>query len=115
MVAHYVPERGDVIWLTFGKTKGHEQKGRRPALVLSGSSYQIASGLAVVCPITSVIKPYPFRVEFHGEKVHGAIIADQVQSVAWEERRAQYIESVNIPILFEVVKRVVTLIGVKPF
>lgn len=115
MVAHYVPERGDIVWLTFGVTKGHEQSGRRPALVLSHSFYQRASGLAVVCPITTVIKPYPFRVEFQGEKARGVIIADQVQSVAWKERRARYIESADRDILLEVVKKILTLIGVKPY
>ena len=114
MVTSYTPDRGDIIWLTFDKTKGHEQRGRRPALVLSTSAYQKASGLAVVCPITSVVKPYPFRVEFQGEQIQGVIIADQVQSVAWEERRARYIESAPLPVLFEVVKKVVTLIGIRP-
>jgi len=115
MVTRYTPERGDIIWLTFGKTKGHEQSGRRPALVLSTSDYEQSSGLAVVCPITSVIKPYPFRVEFQGEQVFGAIIADQVQSVAWQERRAEYIESASDAVRLEVIKKIVTLIGVKPF
>ncbi|MBI1974888.1 MAG: type II toxin-antitoxin system PemK/MazF family toxin [Parcubacteria group bacterium] len=115
MVKNYIPERGDIIWLTFGRTKGHEQSGRRPALVLSTSGYQKASGLAVVCPITSVIKPYPFRVEFRGEQVYGAIIADQVQSVAWQERRPEYIESASDAVRLEVIKIIVTLIGVTPF
>ncbi len=115
MVTSYIPERGDIIWLTFGKTKGHEQRGRRPALVLSTSDYQHASGLAVVCPITSVVKPYPFRVEFQGEQVYGGIIADQVQSIAWKERRPEYIESVSDSVRLQVIKKIVTLIGVKPF
>lgn len=115
MVIIYIPERGDIVWITFGKTKGHEQSGRRPALVLSTSAYQQASQLAVVCPITTVIKPYPFRVEFEGKKVGGAILADQAQSVAWQERRVQYIEQADVSVLFEVVKKIVVLIGVKPF
>ncbi|MDO8594011.1 MAG: type II toxin-antitoxin system PemK/MazF family toxin [bacterium] len=115
MVTRYIPERGDIIWLTFGRTKGHEQRGRRPALILSTADYQQASGLAVVCPITSVIKPYPFRVEFRGEQVSGVIIADQVQSVAWQERRPEYIESASDTVRLEVIKKIVTLIGVKPF
>lgn len=115
MVALYIPERGDIVWLSFGKTKGHEQSGRRPALVLSTSDYQRASGLAIVCPITSIIKPYPFRVLFQGERVQGVIITDQVQSVAWKERYARYIESSDASVLFEVVKKILTLIGVRPF
>lgn len=115
MVTRFIPERGDVIWLSFGKAKGHEQSGRRPALVLSSSAYHTASGLAVVCPITSVVKPYPFRVLFRGWHVRGVIIADQVQSVAWKERYARYIESVDEQTLLEVIRKIVTLIGVKPF
>ncbi|MEK7208187.1 MAG: type II toxin-antitoxin system PemK/MazF family toxin [Patescibacteria group bacterium] len=115
MVTRYVPERGDVVWLSFGKTKGHEQSGRRPALVLSASFYQKASGLAVVCPITSVVKSYPFRVDFQGKKINGVIITDQVQSVAWKERRAQFIEVAGRATLLSVVKNIVVLIGVKPF
>ena len=115
MVKDYTPERGDVVWITFGKTKGHEQRGRRPALVLSVSSYQIASELAVVCPITSNIKPYPFVVEIHGKKIHGAILTDQVQSVAWRERRTEYIEKAGVPVLLDVVKHIVKLVGIKSF
>lgn len=114
MVTAYTPERGDIIWLTFDKTKGHEQRGRRPALVLSTSAYQKASGLAVVCPITSVVKSYPFRVDLQGEQIQGVIIADQVQSVAWKERRACYIESAPVSIILETAKKVLTLIGVRP-
>lgn len=114
MVTRYTPERGDVIWADFGETNGHEQSGRRPAIVLSTSAYQQASGLAVVCPITSVIKAYPFRVDFHGQKVQGVIIADQVQSIAWKERKAKCIESASRATLLEVIKKIIILIGVKP-
>ena len=116
MVKGYIPDRGDVIWLSFDKTHGHdEQRGRRPALVLSPHSYNRIVGLAVVCPVTSVFRGYYFAVEIHGNKVHGSVLSDQVQSVAWQERRARFIEPTDTATLLAVVKNVVILIGVKPF
>ena len=80
MVKGYILDRGDIIWLSFDKTQGHEQRGRRPALVLSPHSYNRIVGLAVVCPVTSVFRGYHFAVEIHGNKVHGSVLSDQVQS-----------------------------------
>ena len=90
MVRGYIPERGDIVWLLFEQKQGHEQRGRRPALVLSERGYNGLTGLAVVCPITSVFKGYTFAIETHGNKVHGSVLADQVQSAAWRERRARF-------------------------
>lgn len=114
MVTTYAPERGDLIWLSFDKTHGHEQRGRRPALVLSPYSYNRTVGLAVVCPVTSVFRGYLFAVEIHGDKVHGSVLADQVQSVAWKERKARLIESAPESALVEVTKRLYALIGMRP-
>lgn len=114
MVKEYIPDRGDVVWLLFDKTHGHEQRGRRPALVLSPFSYNHTVGLAVVCPITSIFRGYFFAVEIHGNKVHGSVLADQVQSAAWKERKARFIEVAPGGALVEVTKRLGALIGVKP-
>ena len=114
MVNEYVPDRGDVIWLSFEKGYGHEQRGRRPALVLSPYSYNRTVGLAVVCPIISVFKGYFFAVEIHGNKVHGSVLADRVQSVAWKGRKAQFIEVAPGSVLTEVTKRLGTLLGIRP-
>ncbi len=114
MVKEYVPDRGDVVWLLFDKTRGHEQRGRRPALVLSPYSYNRTVGLAVVCPVTSVFRGYFFAVEIHGNKVHGSVLADQVQSMAWKERKARLIEIAPGDTLAEVTKRLGTLIGIQP-
>ena len=74
----YVPERGDAIWITLTPQARHEQAGRRPAVVLSPASYNGKVGLAVLCPITSQIKGYPFEVAIpEGLRVSGAILADQ--------------------------------------
>ena len=85
----YVPDRGDVVWLDFSPQAGHEQAGRRPALVVSPQAYNGKVGLAVLCPITSQVKGYPFEVAVPpGLKVAGAILSDQVKSLDWRARRA---------------------------
>ncbi|MBI2025266.1 endoribonuclease MazF [Candidatus Kaiserbacteria bacterium] len=87
--AAYAPERGDIVWLDFNHVRGHEQSGRRPALVLSPRAYNKKSGLALVCPITSHAKGYPFEVALKTRAVQGVILADQVRGVDWKERRAE--------------------------
>jgi len=88
----YVPARGDVVWITFNPQAGHEQAGRRPALVLSPSSYNGKVGLAILCPITSQVKGYPFEVAIpSGSKLSGVILADQVKSLDWRIRKAEFI------------------------
>jgi mRNA interferase MazF len=89
----YVPARGDAIWLTFTPQAGHEQAGRRRlALVLSPASYNGKVGLAILCPITSQVKGYPFEVTTPaGSRVSGVILADQVKSLDWRVRQAEFI------------------------
>jgi len=88
----YVPARGDAVWLTFTPQAGHEQAGRRPALVLSPASYNGEVGLAILCPITSQVKGYPFEVATPtGSRLGGVILADQVKSLDWRVRQAEFI------------------------
>jgi len=88
----YVPERGDLIWLDFDPQSGHEQAGRRPALVLSPSSYNRLLSLALVCPVTSRRKEYLWEIELPpGLPVSGFVLSDQVRSLDWRARRADYI------------------------
>jgi len=88
----YVPARGDVIWLTSTPQAGHGQSGRRPALVLSPASYNRKVGIAMLCPITSQVKGYPFEVATPaGSRVSGAILADQVKNLDWRVRQAEFI------------------------
>lgn len=88
----HVPDRGDILWLDFTPQAGHEQRGQRPALVLSPAAYNGKVGLAVCCPITTQIKGYPFEVQLPaGPKVTGAVLADQVKSLDWQVRRARFI------------------------
>jgi mRNA interferase MazF len=86
----YVPERGDVVWITLNPQAGHEQAGRRPALVLSPKSYNGKVGLALLCPITSQVKGYPFEVAIpDGLRVNGVILSDQIKSLDWRARKAE--------------------------
>jgi mRNA interferase MazF len=92
MARRYVPDRGDAVWITFTPQAGHEQAGRRPALVLSPASYNGKVGLAILCPITSQVKGYPFEVTTPvGSRLTGAILADQVKSLDWRMRKTEFI------------------------
>jgi mRNA interferase MazF len=88
-VKPYVPERNDVVWLDFDPQVGHEQAGRRPALVLSPRPYNARTGLFLACPITSRVKGYPFEVLIpEGLEVSGAVLSNQIQCADWRGRRA---------------------------
>src|SRR6266481_4596483 len=90
MVARYVPQAGDIAWLNFDPQIGHEQGRRRPALVLTDQSYNRASGLAIVCPLTSKRKPYPFSLPVTVHKVEGAVLVDHLKSMDWQARKAAF-------------------------
>jgi mRNA interferase MazF len=106
-----VPDRGDIIWLTMQPVKGHEQSGRRPVFVLSPKGYNKKVGLALCCPITHKIKGYPFEVKLPAEsEISGVILADQLKSLDWTVRKAEYICSSTDAILKEVQRKAVTLI-----
>ncbi|MDE3153672.1 MAG: endoribonuclease MazF [Acidobacteriota bacterium] len=107
----YVPDRGDLVWLTFDPQTGHEQKGRRPALVLSPRSYNARAGLALACPITSQIKGYPFEVPVRAGKITGVVLADQVKSIDWHQRRARFVRRLPADRLTDVLERLRALLG----
>jgi mRNA interferase MazF len=101
-----------VVWLTFDPQAGREQRGRRPALVLSPASYNRRSGLAIACPITSQRKGYPFEVPLpEGGTVSGVILADHVKSLDWRERRAERASEVPPQTLTDVRERLRPLLG----
>ena len=107
----FVPERGDIVWLGFDLQAGHEQAGKRPALVISPSEYNRRVGLALVCPVTSRVKGYPFEVVLPpGLKAQGAVLSDQVKSLDWRVRKAQYLCGVPDDVLDEVVARILALV-----
>jgi mRNA interferase MazF len=90
MVRHYVPEAGDIAWLNFDPQAGREQGKRRPALILTDQAYNRSSGLAVVCPLTSKRKPYPFALPVTIDKVEGAVLVDHLKSMDWTARNAAF-------------------------
>ena len=91
MPSAYCPKRGDIIWLTFNPKAGHEQAGHRPALVLSPESYNRKVGLAILCPITSQVKGYPFEVEIpETSKAAGVVLSDQIKNLDWRARKAAF-------------------------
>jgi len=98
----YHPERGDVVWLDFDPQLGHEQAGKRPALVFSPSDYNKRVGLALFFPITSQIKGYPFEVPIQLSKINGVVLSDQVKNLDWKARQIKFIEKATEEILAEV-------------
>jgi len=107
----YVPKRGDVVWITLNPQAGHEQAGRRPAVILSPAAYNDKVGLAILCPITSQIKGYPFEVLVPaGLEVTGAILTDQVKSLDWQARQAELICTLPTAIVTEVLRKLNTLL-----
>ncbi len=107
----YVPGCGDVVWITLNPQAGHEQTGRRPAVVLSPGSYNGKTGLAILCPVTSQIKGYPFEVILpEGLPVAGAILSDQVKSLDWRARKAELICTLPDETISEVLQKLGTLL-----
>jgi mRNA interferase MazF len=107
----YIPERGDVVWLSLDPQAGREQAGYRPALVLSPAAYNRKVGLAIFSPITSQIKGYPFEVEIpEGQRVSGAVLADHVKSLDWTARRARFLCRIPETVTESVLKKLNTLL-----
>ena len=107
----YVPQRGDAVWITLTPQAGHEQAGRRPAVVLSPGAYNARVGLALLCPITNQIKGYPFEVVIPpGLRVSGAVLADQVKSLDWQARQAEFICALPSRTIGEVLQKIGTLL-----
>jgi mRNA interferase MazF len=90
MVTRYVPDAGDIVWLDFDPQAGREQARRRPALVLTDQTYNRASGLAIVCPLTSKRKSYPFSLPVVVDQVDGAVLVDHLKSVDWKARSVAF-------------------------
>ncbi len=108
----YVPKRGDVVWLTFDPQAGHEQFGRRPAFVLSPEAYNRKTGLFLACPVTSRIKGYPFEVALPmGLPVSGVILADQIKSLDWKARKAEFAAQTPDAVIEDVLALVLPLFG----
>jgi mRNA interferase MazF len=111
MVAAYIPDAGDIIWLNFDPQAGHEQAGHRPAIVLSPKNYNSRTGLCLVVPITNQGKGYPFEQTLPAScKTTGVALCDQVRSLDWKARQATLKESVGKEFAREVLAKFLPLV-----
>jgi len=110
VIKNYIPERGDIVWLDFTPQAGHEQQGKRPAIVLSPQAYNKKTGLALFCPITTKQKGYPFEVEIHARKINGVVLSDQIKSLDWQQRGADFIEKATEREIDEIIKKLSVLV-----
>ena len=110
MARSYVPDAGDIAWISFDPQTGHEQAGHRPAVVLSPAAYNAKTSLMVCCPMTTQIKNYPFEVVIAGASP-SAVLADQVKSLDWRKRRAKRKGTITAAELAEVRAKTRALIG----
>ncbi|MBU2643429.1 type II toxin-antitoxin system PemK/MazF family toxin [bacterium] len=101
----YLPQKGDFVILTFDPQSGHEQKGRRPALVISNTLFNQHTGLAIVCPITNTDMDFPFHVAVpEDSSLTGFIMVEQVKSVDYKKRKVKYVEKSSDVTLSEVLR-----------
>ncbi len=98
----YIPQKGDLITLTFDPQSGHEQKGRRPALVISHTLFNRRTGLAMVCPITNTDRGYPFHVKVMQETLTGFVMTEQIKSIDFNSRKAKFIKKASDDLIDEV-------------
>ena len=107
----YVPDRGDIVWLNFTPQTGYEQRGKRPALILSPKIYNKKTSLCICLPITSKVKGYPFEVDLpKGFKIEGVILSDQVKNLDYVARKVAYICEAPKEVLVNVQKNILTVI-----
>ena len=112
MAGKYVPARGDFVWLQFSPQAGHEQAGHRPAFVISPEAYNRKTGLALVCPLTTQVKGYPFEVVVPpGLKATGVILSDQIKSLDWRARQASLMGRADASLTAEVLAKAMTLLS----
>jgi mRNA interferase MazF len=111
MPAAFVPARGDIVRMSVSPHSGHEQAGWRPALVVSPEAYNRASSLALLCPITSRIKGYPFEVALPPDAaVSGVVLVDQIRSLDWRARKARLVEHAPASVVEDVLARLAPLV-----
>ncbi len=107
----YIPDRGDIVYLDFNPIKGHEQRGYRPALIISVATYSQKSSLALFLLITSQQKGYPFEVLLpEGLQIKGVILVDQIKSLDWRARQIKFVETVSSDVITEVQSKIMPLI-----
>jgi mRNA interferase MazF len=102
MVKEYIPKKGDLVILTFDPSAGHEQQGRRPALIISNEVFNRHVGLAIACPITNTDRNFPFHVKVDSDKLTGFIMTEQVKSIDYKVRKVKFVEKVSDEVLDKV-------------
>jgi len=108
----YIPSKGDIVWVEFNPQRGHEQMGHRPAIVISPYEYNAKTSLAIVVPITSKIKGYPFEVSIKAENIQGVALADQVKSLDYKARNFKFIEKADSPAVVEILYKIKVLLSI---
>jgi mRNA interferase MazF len=109
--SHPAPDRGEVAWIDLSPQAGHEHAGRRPAVLVSPGAYNSRTGLGLFCPITSQVKGYPFEVRLPPDfAVTGVVLADQIKSLDWRARRAQFVGKLPESVIAQVLSRIRTLL-----
>ena len=102
MVENYIPKKGDLVILTFDSSTGHEQQGRRPALIISNEIFNKHVGLAIACPITNTNRNFPFHVEVDSDKLTGFIMTEQIKSIDYNVRKVKFVERVSDEVMEKV-------------
>lgn len=108
-MTQYIPDRGDIVWLNFNPQSGREQKGMRPALVVSSKAYN-KIGLGLFCPITSKIKNYPFEIKIQAKNIDGVVLADHIKNLDWRSRKAKFIAKADNETIEEVQRFILALV-----
>ena len=106
----YIPDLGDIVWVSFNPQKGREQANKRPAIVVSPEVYNRKSSLALMCPITSRMKSYTFEVTIKERKIEGVALVDQIRSLDWQARKVKFIERAKPGILFKIQEKILILL-----
>lgn len=91
----YIPEQGDIVALSFDPQSGHEQKGRRPAIIISNKVFNQHLGLAFACPITNTKRDFPFHIKIRSDNITGYIMAEQMKSIDYNSRKIKFIEKAD--------------------
>ncbi len=107
----YIPDTGDIVALSFDPQSGHEQKGRRPALIVSNKVFNKHLGLAFACPITNTKRDFPFHIKIDSKNITGFIMVEQLKSIDYNSRKIKFIEKAKKETLDEVLSIVESILA----
>lgn len=110
MVGNYIPKKGDLVVLTFDPSAGHEQQGRRPALIISNHIFNQRVGLAIVCPITNTDRNFPFHIAVQSKDLNGFVMSEQIKSIDYKARNVKFVSKVDEEVLNQVLGLVESIV-----